>query len=392
MLGFLQDYYRNYMTTYKGLDILWMFTPDLLPNLHNAAWAGAVSDMWFCSVPTQTNPNRAYSLCGTSLGRENNGPFAVEQFDVPTLFNAMSRARKSWGLYYHDIWKNGQNFTQYTFPRLNDVTSGNEIAHIERFFDRARGGSLPEFVYLEPAWSYGIGGVYKQGNDFHPPASVQDGDQFVGRVFNALRSSPQWSQTLFIITFDEHGGTYDHYPTPWGAVNPDGLRGSSGFDFNRFGVRVPTILISPWVRARGAFRAPAGSRYPFDHTSVIKTLLLWAGLDPNTAGFFKRMQAAPSFEGVFIRSDREASDNAAEIGTMEAVMPMAAATFEQAADVTAPLATTEISQVFEGIPAACVRAIFDTSNTPEEIHDKIESYKADPQKFEHCLEEGRIET
>src|SRR5262249_10238759 len=78
--------------------------------------------------------------------------------------------------------------------------------------------------------------------------------------------------------FDEHGGTYDHVPPPWGAQNPDGLNGDeTGFKFDLFGARVPTILVSPFVPPSTVFRAREedikNHKYPFDHTSFIKTLL-----------------------------------------------------------------------------------------------------------------------
>ena len=233
MLGFLQDYYRSYMVAYQGLDVLWMFQNNLLPNLYAVAQSGAVSDAWFSSVPTQTNPNRAYSLVGTSMGRESNLSWtAVEQFPIPTLFNALSGAGKSWGLYYTDVWQNGQCYTAYTFPNLNQATSNGEIALLATFLSNAAKGTLPAFSFLEPTWGYGMGAIKHQGTDLHPPTSVTPGDQFVGQIVQALASSPQWPNTLLIITFDEHGGTYDHVGPAWGAINPDGLNGPSGFAFN----------------------------------------------------------------------------------------------------------------------------------------------------------------
>ncbi|MCG8436296.1 MAG: alkaline phosphatase family protein, partial [Gammaproteobacteria bacterium] len=127
MLGFLQDYYADYMVDWKGLDILWTYTPSQVKHLNGLAYNFAVSDRWFCSVPSQTNPNRAFSLCGTSLGRESNlHKNAVEQFNVPTIFNGMASANKSWGLYFTDVWKNNLSYTEYTFPQISNVKSAGE--------------------------------------------------------------------------------------------------------------------------------------------------------------------------------------------------------------------------------------------------------------------------
>lgn len=217
MLGFLQDYWTTETTeAYGGMDILWMFGPSQLPNLSTIARHGAISDAWFASVPTQTNPNRAYSIVGTSDGRDENLSLsAVEQFDLPTIFNALAQAGKACGLYFTDIWQQNQCFTQYTFPQLTGAC--DEIATIAQFYDRALNGTLLPFTYLEPKWGYGISGSIEmtQGTDLHPPTSVTPGDQFVGTVIQFLVRSPQWRNTLLIITFDEHGGTYDHVPPQW---------------------------------------------------------------------------------------------------------------------------------------------------------------------------------
>jgi phospholipase C len=97
------------------------------------------------------------------------------------------------------------------------------------------------------------------------------GEQFLHDVYYALRNGPAWDQTLLIVTNDEHGGCYDHVPPPSGAVPPDTTAGEYGFDFTRFGPRVPTLLISPLIPAGTVFRVPQGSM-PFDHTSILKTV------------------------------------------------------------------------------------------------------------------------
>ena len=90
-------------------------------------------------------------------------------------------------------------------------------------------------------------------------------------MYEALRGGPGWAQTLLVITYDEHGGCYDHVPPPAGATPPDNDAGEFGFDFTRFGVRVPTVLVSPLIPAGTVFRVPDGS-VPLDHTSILKTV------------------------------------------------------------------------------------------------------------------------
>ena len=183
MLGFLQDYYSEYMLSWKGLDILWAYTPGQMPVINWLARNYAVSDQWFCSVPSQTNPNRAFSLCGTSLGRESNLVLsAVEQFDATTVFNQLATAGKSWGLYFTDVWKENKSYTEYTFPWISQAAGSAEIADIPTFMKRAHDGQLPQFTYLEPEW-------LRQGHDLQaghrlPPADPTEAGRGVpgGRV------------------------------------------------------------------------------------------------------------------------------------------------------------------------------------------------------------------
>jgi phospholipase C len=376
MLGFLQDYYASYMLGWKGLDILWTYTPDRLPVINGLARQFAVSDRWFCSVPTQTNPNRAYSLCGTSLGREANANLgAVEQYDVKTVFNLLAAAGKSWGIYYTDRWISGLSYTEYTFPKISDVRAGGEVGGVDQFMKRAAAGNLPDFTYLEPAWGYGKGALYKQGTDYHPPTHVSPGEEFLSQIYRAIRRSPQWPNILLIVTFDEHGGTYDHVAPPWGAINPDGMKGESGFNFDLFGVRVPTILVSPFVNAGTVFRAE-GNPFPYDHTSFIKTLLLWAGVDPASANMGNRMPAAPTFERIF-------ENSAVNLGTWNPEGSPGAALDEPQVNPNQPL-----NAMLEGVGAAVTHAILHDNDSLAGIHAAIDTYRRDPEQFEAKLTNG----
>lgn len=372
MLGFLQDYYSEYMLSWKGLDILWAYTPSQMPVINWLARNYAVSDQWFCSVPSQTNPNRAFSLCGTSLGRESNLVLsAVEQFDATTVFNELATAGKSWGLYFTDVWKEDKSYTEYTFPWISQAAGSAEVADIPTFMKRAHDGQLPQFTYLEPAWGYGKGALYKQGTDYHPPTRLSPGEQFLADVYHAIRQGPQWNETLFVVTFDEHGGTYDHRPPPK-TINPGSQRGASGFNFDRLGVRVPTILVSPFVEAGTVFRAPDGSAHPFDHTSLLKTLLMWAGVDPGSAGMGARMPVAPTFEGVL------ADDH----------VNVSAARPEAVAAVAADPDEGMVNHLLEGVSFAATKAIVEASDDVAAVEAGVSRYRADPEAFEASLGAG----
>lgn len=339
-----------------------------------------MSDRWFCSVPTQTNPNRAYSICGTSLGRESNlNIYADEQFDAPTIFNRLFEAGKSIGLYWTDPWKEGKSYTHYTFPQLGRTIFLNGT--IRQFTEQARTGTLPSFSYIEPQWGYGKGTLFKQGTDLHPPTHVRPGDQFVGKIYAAVRASPQWEKTLMIVTFDEHGGTYDHVAPPWGAINPDGKDGPSGFRFDLFGVRVPTLLISPYIRQGTVFRAPEGSAAPFDHTSFVKTLLLWAGVDPATAGLGARVPAAPSFDGVLV--PHIVNDTVVDV--LGPAAPAEIASVPGVALDPPAGAGQPLDELFAGVGAVATRAIFEHNLDLAGILADLTRYRADPAAFEAAL-------
>ncbi len=309
MRGFLQDFYdradSGLWSWEKTLQIMQSYTPGQLPVLNGLAKAFAVSDRWFASIPTQTNANRAFSLCGTSQGYVDNQNFTP--FTCDTIFNVLTAAGKTdWAIYYHDMWPafDSQHlpetipYTQFQFSAIDKIPSVGEHMHkMDDFHTAARAGALPSFSYLEPAWYWSIFG---NGNSYHPPADLAPGEQFLSQVYASLTADPKaWQKTLLIVTFDEHGGTLDRVPPPT-AVRPDATVGTSGFTFDRLGVRVPTILASPWIDERTVFRS--GMPHEYDHTSVLATLLRWYGLDPTTGVLGARTAVAPTFEDVLSRT------------------------------------------------------------------------------------------
>ena len=248
-------------------NIMGMFTPQMLPVLSGLARGFAVCDQWFASAPTETLPNRAFVCAGTSQGHMSD---STKTFTSPTIFGLLSAKNLSWGIYGY----NAQPLTRLDFP---DLTNAPE-EHFGLFTDfqkAAAAGSLPGYVFLEPSWE-------STGNSQHPNYNVALGEQFIHDVYYALRNGPAWNETLLIITYDEHGGCYDHVPPPQGAVPPDNSKGEYGFDFKRFGVRVPTVLVSPLIAAGTVFRVAPGSM-PLDHTSILKTVERRWQLPPLTA-------------------------------------------------------------------------------------------------------------
>src|SRR6201998_1972843 len=273
------DLAKHYKDTLPGTDpseIMGMYSPEMLPVMSALARGFAVCDHWYSSAPTQPIPNRAFAAAATSQGHLDN---QVKVFTCQSIFGLMSKKNVDWAIY-------GYNRDPLTRLDYTDTQHAAEshFGHFRDFQKRAAAGKLPPYTFLEPSWG-------ASGNSQHPNYDVSVGEKLLHDVYYALRNGPGWNDTLLAITYDEHGGNYDHVPPPWGATPPDNSVGEWGFDFTRFGVRIPALLISPRIAAGTVFRAKRGT---IDHTSVLKTIELRWKLDPLTA----RDKAAPDLGDV----------------------------------------------------------------------------------------------
>jgi phospholipase C len=261
--------------------IMGMYSPKTLPVLSGLAKGFAVCDRWFASVPTQTFPNRAFAVAGTSLGYTDNSAHGVPAFNTPSVFGKLADAGQTWTIYGYSK----RPLTANDFPDTVNPGAGCRVASgFDKFQSDVANGQLAAFSYIEPEWaSYPRGHNssstaqanehnFQVQNDQHPVSNLAVGEKLIYDVYAALRGNQSgWEKSLLIITYDEHGGNYDHVPPETGATPPDTMIGASGFDFTRFGVRVPAVIVSPLIPAGTMFRAPAGSP-PYDHTSIVATL------------------------------------------------------------------------------------------------------------------------
>lgn len=326
MKGFLKDY----STLCSGdkeakKQIMRMYTPADLPVINALARAYAVSDLWFSSVPTQTNANRAFSLCGTSLGLVDNGyltknwvdyKLANDRFNTDTLWNVLEdNGFSDWAVFWEVPYPpqpiSELPYTRNLFPHLDKIKNVDSHFHkLDDFFARAKSGTLPKYSYIEPHWGGYVLGMSVMGDEYHPPSDSTPGEHLLEQIYRSLRGGKSWEKTLLVITFDEHGGTYDHV-SPVAAIPPSGRPepGQHGFCFDRYGVRIPTILVSPYIEPGTVFRA--GGDTPYDHTSVIATVLKWAlpKVSSETWGLGERVKNAPTFENV-LTLDRARTDDA----------------------------------------------------------------------------------
>ena len=289
MKGFYIDYARASSTPEQ---IMQMYSPSKQANVINAlARHYAVSDQWSCSSPTQTWPNRAFVHCGTSNGRVDNWPYDPFQYDVPTIFNTLEAVGLSWKVYNDTELI---SLTRAQLPKLWDPLLEGHFHGFDRFQEDARNGDLPDYTFLEPSFQI-------EPNDDHPPHDIRAGEQFIFDAWQAVVTGKHANETLLLITYDEHGGCYDHAKTLFGATTPDSASdpGQHGFRFDRFGVRVPTLLISPYIPAGTVFRAPQATPCtPFDHTSVLSTLQEWKSIPWDKMPQSRRIPHAPTLTSV----------------------------------------------------------------------------------------------
>lgn len=299
MGGFVRNYYHQTIATQDRYDpraIMHCFDPSEVPVTSQLAAAFGVSRHWFASTPCQTWPNRFFVHTATADGYVNNVPTpawkVIERFpyDMPTIYDQIKehfwQFDKGWRIYFHDfpqavllskLWDHLDHFHGY-----------------DRFQDDVASGNLQPYSFIEPRYFPSLDNNTLP-NDQHPPHDVTLGEQLIADVYNTLRGSSYWTKTLLIVIWDEHGGCYDHVP-PGPAQSPDDGRsprsGQDGFNFNfdRYGVRIPNLLISPFIPA-GSIVEPPGD-VPFDHTSVIKTVRECFGLQGGP--LTKRDTVAPS--------------------------------------------------------------------------------------------------
>ena len=246
------------------------YTADDLPFYYGLQNTFATSDQYFQSVLSQTFPNRFYLLAGTSFGHiSNDVPTGPNDFDVKTIFESLDNAGVSWKIYVNQV----------AFALLFKYVRNHAAGHvfpISQYYVDAAAGQLPQMSYVDPIFL----GPSNVENDEHPPSNVQVGQNFSANVVNALMKSPNWSSSALFLTYDEHGGFYDHVPPP-PAVKPDGIApmlkpGDAPGAFDRYGFRVPIYVVSPYSRPHYV------SHVVNDHTSILKFMETRWGLPPLT--------------------------------------------------------------------------------------------------------------
>ncbi len=268
MQGFVKSYFNQRRDLAHSQKIMYYFAQHQLPVLTTLALEFAVFNRWFASIPGPTVCNRAFAHFGTSFGRVDMNPFYVGQ-PIPSIYQRLIHAtpKRTAKLYYYDS-------TSSTLEVVNLLQNQPELFGTYRqFLTDCKKGTLPDYSFIEPNYNdHDSGGGEELANDQHPDHNVQAGELYIASVYNAIKQNPAlWESTALLVTYDEHGGIYDHVVPP--ACPPDQFTASANatgtgreFKFDRLGVRVPAILISPWV--------PKGTvvNHVFDHASIPATI------------------------------------------------------------------------------------------------------------------------
>lgn len=291
MTGFIDNFYEYYVEKFNGnipsedqfKQVMAYYKFGSLPVLHTLAMNFAVCDHWFSSMPGPTWQNRFFVHSGTCLGHvlmpSSQSPQNMRLYYQNTIFNHLDDKGINWTIYYHDIPQSivltklwDRFFTKHFAP----LSRGLENLFTEKdFFEQAKSDAdeFPEYAFIEPKY-FGV-----DANDQHPDpgVNIHRGEELIAKVYNAIRSNKKlWESTLLIITYDEHGGFYDHVPPP-ATIAPDDYAPEK---FKRLGVRVPVILVSPWIDA-GVIKKE------LEHTSILRYLCEKWDLPP----LGRRMQA-----------------------------------------------------------------------------------------------------
>ncbi|HEV3193517.1 MAG TPA: alkaline phosphatase family protein, partial [Polyangiaceae bacterium] len=246
-----------------------------------------VCDAWHSSVPGDTWPNRLFALAGreSDRGAETWLQRITEEFrhtvsflrnapifDVPAFTRELDDPQWRWysqdpatlraaDARYRDFADiKRQSFAFFDRQRLSlleDVLEEGIVAP-DSFLDDAARGRLRGVSWIDPNF-IDLKVLHANSDDDHPPSDIRAGQELVLEVYDALRKSPDWDDTLLVIVYDEHGGFYDH-------VSPPRLEFDDGSGYATYGVRVPALIVGPRVPSVVCHEL-------FDHTTLINTIL-----------------------------------------------------------------------------------------------------------------------
>lgn len=287
MSGFAADYSKA--GGQAPGEIMKCYDPTQLPVLTTLAAEFAVCDAWYSSMPGPTWPNRFFMMAASAGGLDRSpdstqivaweaGIPAGFSFQHGSLFDAV---RKSGG---YRIYRGDRGPLVGSIPisgALKGVSHITDVYPFSRFPSDVKGDYPYAFTLIEPNYGNAADNTYLGGNSQHPMDDVRSGEALIKITYEAIRNSPLWQSSLLIVTWDEHGGFYDHVAPgpaakPGDIITTPGPVNLYGFDFDTLGVRVPAVVISPFIE-----RNVIDHRL-YDHSSIPATVETLFRLSPLT--------------------------------------------------------------------------------------------------------------
>ncbi|CAN7741052.1 alkaline phosphatase family protein [Variovorax sp. LjRoot178] len=302
--GFIANYEASDGTPLNPPNIMKCYSPQRLPILNALANEFALCDAWFSSLPGPTWPNRFFMHAASSGGLDDspsglssagNTLFDGYTFNHGTIFDRLEDACIEWRVFAGDA-----------FPvtlALSGMTLNELQGRIHDFDDFAEAinhsGYSAAYTFIEPDYGNDLppsAEDFTCGTSQHPLDDVTRGERLIKSVYETLRNSPHWDNSMLLVTYDEHGGFHDHVPPPTASPPGDGISDEDNvfhhFNFDRLGVRVPAVVISPLIERN----IVDGTTY--DHTSLLATVEAIFGLNSLTA----RDATASSLMKLFTRT------------------------------------------------------------------------------------------
>ena len=268
MQGFVKSYFNQQQDVRHSQYIMYYFARAQLPVLTTLALEFAVFNRWFASIPGPTICNRAFAHYGTSFGRVDMNPIDIivpYQSIYSRLINANPKHTAK--VYYYDT-------TSSTMEVANLLQNEPQLfGTYQQFLADCASGDLPQYSFIEPNYTdHDTPGGEAVASDQHPDHDVQAGEEFIASIYMAIKQNAAlWASSALLLVYDEHGGIFDHVAPPscpadsfTASANATGT--GTAFAFDRLGVRVPAILISPWIE-----KGTVVDRV-FDHASIPATV------------------------------------------------------------------------------------------------------------------------
>jgi phospholipase C len=284
MSGFVTSYGAVSGSEPKSHSVMKCFDPKKVPVISTLAQQYALCTRWFSSVPGPTLPNRAYAHGATSVGHVD---MTVNWWkETKTIYELLVAHNRTAKIYYTD------STIALTYGGMLAAQDRYFVPDFHAFYDDCKNNNLPDYCFLEPRYNATTGSNPSAATDQHPDHDVSEGEDVILSVYNGIRSNPDtWNSTLLVIVYDEHGGLFDHIPPP-AAASPDGINSPSpAFGFDRLGVRVPAVLVSPYIQAGTVITDV------FDHSSLAATARkVFIGAGWEDTFLTQRDKAANTFE------------------------------------------------------------------------------------------------